>query len=371
MEVQPWPHLLAHFVLPHVPLEWLPAAALTCRSWAALVRSTAHWEARVGVERLAPSPLGMLSACGARWLVAAHARPRPIGDDVYRGDVDAEGRPHGAGWLESPNGSLREGFWVEGRLDGPGATRTVYARPFREQYMEERRGTFERDLQVGLGTFRAGDTSFQGQFVAHALVKGRLLLSNGNSYEGELRDGREHGAGTFRIAASGDTITCQTWHRGRLQGEATYLWGTGNWLRGTYEDGSLVPNALAHYEDVHGFALDTPFADNVPVRPPEEVLPPLLRAALARGACLYTATGPQAWGQPYMRLKVVEYVPRLLGYCVVCWRVCAPRHRARGLHAGLEFVPGFSGNFWCCCGSGHERFGDGACACLVPPALDK
>jgi len=77
-----------------------------------------------------------------------------VGQALYCGDADAQGRPHGRGTLLLPDGAAHRGRFVAGRAQGPGELTTPTGLVFRGEWHANRRiGRFEaRDAMGKLWT---------------------------------------------------------------------------------------------------------------------------------------------------------------------------------------------------------------------------
>ena len=109
-----------------------------------------------------------------------HASPKCLtieydNDDVYTGELDAQGRPHGSGKMQYSDGGSYEGEFKEGKRSGKG--KMVF--PSGNVY----EGDFANDLQNGVGVMQ--------------------INTIGDRYEGEFRGGRANGHGV-RNYANGD-----------------------------------------------------------------------------------------------------------------------------------------------------------------------
>lgn len=144
------------------------------------------WEPEPGAT---PPGEGAISGTGKLvWRVRGSAAydPRTI-HSTYRGAM-LDGRPHGHGRLETRDGAVREGTWVEGVLDGEG---------------------------MMLDT---SGNRYEGMFVAglpHG--EGRQAMADGSVYAGGFRNGLRHGTGTLRLA--GGTVYESRWRDGVETGD--------------------------------------------------------------------------------------------------------------------------------------------------------
>lgn len=123
-------------------------------------------------------------------------------------------------------------------------------------------------------------------------------------------------------------------------------------MTGRYKGGELIDGEIVTYTDIHGWKMEEPFSKSVPVRGVES-LPAMLLSCVKEGKCTFSVTKRERYGQYYLRKMVTHYVPTLYGYCATCAKTCFPKHQHHGLHHGVPFQWGFSGNFYCRCGAGE------------------
>jgi hypothetical protein len=66
---------------------------------------------------------------------------------------------------------------------------------------------------------------------------------NGDTYVGQVKDGKMHGLGTYRWAASGDRYVGQ-WEYGVRQGQGTFFWAKGDAYVGQFEQGESAGQGI-------------------------------------------------------------------------------------------------------------------------------
>ena len=127
-----------------------------------------------------------------RWLwILLLCAPLCAAAQTYRGDLK-DGKYHGQGRAEMPNGDLYEGEFREGEFTGSGTA----------------------NLRDG--------TRYRGEFLnwkPHG--KGRLVDPRGNIYEGEFREGLFDGEGTLRL--KNGQVRSGKWKQGRPDDSAERL----------------------------------------------------------------------------------------------------------------------------------------------------
>lgn len=114
--------------------------------------------------------------------------------DVYEGEWKSD-RKDGYGVMTYANGDVYKGFWLRNEKHGYGKITHTNVNMIYE-------GGWQHDRKCGFGslTFQKGE-SMEGQWEDDELRKGKITYSNGYTYEGESRNGQEHGNGkhTTRI----------------------------------------------------------------------------------------------------------------------------------------------------------------------------
>ena len=134
------------------------------------------------------------------------------GAQNYRGDLK-DGKYHGQGRAEMPNGDLYEGEFRDGEFSGEGAA-----------------------------SLRDG-TRYRGQFLnwkPHG--KGRLVDPRGNVYEGEFKDGLFDGEGTLRL--KNGQVRTGRWKQGRPDESANVLASATEIETALYRQRPLLDDAL-------------------------------------------------------------------------------------------------------------------------------
>jgi hypothetical protein len=177
--------------------------------------------------------------------------------DVYKGDVNAEGLPHGNGHMDYKlNGYWGEydGAWVDGKRCGKGHYHSMSKGGRR--YVHDYKGEWFDDKQHGQGTSK--DSSEQGLHCSTVT----------ETYTGGFNEGKRHGHGVLvkdhfdgsftdgedRIEGEwedGKLIGTAVWDyangdhfEGPLTGHGKYTYANGLSFEGEWENGVLIPDSI-------------------------------------------------------------------------------------------------------------------------------
>lgn len=164
-------------------------------------------------------------------------------------------RYHGKGVFTCKNGSIINGEWINGRLEGE-ATLTdrdncVYKRIYKEGDMISETlisGTpkpspdSKRTLRFDTGIYE-GEVSFTGKM--HG--KGVFTYNNGNKYEGSFKEGVKHGSGVFTWA-NGDLYKGEFENDLRC-GYGVYTSQNGNKYDGEWKDNLKNGHGIFYYSN--------------------------------------------------------------------------------------------------------------------------
>lgn len=193
-----------------------------------------------------------------------------LSEGHYEGPM-VEGKPHGKGIYFWPGGVRYEGEFVEGRIEGFG--KKVYGEAYYEGYFRNNlrhghgrmvndnglviEGEFVDDRQSGpfriTGRNSNGSTYvFEGICVDGAWKSGKVVYSDGTSYEGEY-DGYILKKGVMRFP-DGDWLE-GSWKNQDPDGRCRYHYRNGNYFDGEWKDGEMVGNGPLH--TVKGNTYDT------------------------------------------------------------------------------------------------------------------
>ena len=137
--------------------------------------------------------------------------------DIYFGQVNAAGEPHGKGRMEQKAGHVYEGSFFDGRKAGFGVFKFANGRLYE--------GEMYRDVMHGKGRFHMIDWLYTGDFLLGKLTgKGKLVYlsgpDKGAEYEGDFVDGKPHGEGQLRD--KNGQIQWGTFENGRMVKQAKW-----------------------------------------------------------------------------------------------------------------------------------------------------
>lgn len=177
--------------------------------------------------------------------------------DVYKGDVNAEGKPHGNGHMDySLNGYYAEydGAWVDGKRQGYGHYRSVskaarrYVHDYKGEWLDDKehgQGTSEDSSEKGIhcstvtetytGGFKEGKRHGHGVEVYDNFDGS--FTDGKNRIEGEWVDGSLTGTAVWEYA-NGDRF------EGPQTGHGKYTFANGLTFEGEWENGVLVPESI-------------------------------------------------------------------------------------------------------------------------------
>jgi hypothetical protein len=190
-----------------------------------------------------------------------HGSPNGVGEffyesgDRYRGEVK-DGRRHGRGRLFWARGGYWEGDFVDDRqilscrmivqagdmtMTGEfaiepdsglatGTGRLIWTNG------DSYEGTLVKGVKQGNGSFVWNDGQRYAGDWDNNLPKGKGAISyaNGDRYEGEVRDGEPHGQGTYR-RSGGDTYA-GAWVKGLKHGHGRLSWASGGYWEGEFRN---------------------------------------------------------------------------------------------------------------------------------------
>lgn len=124
-------------------------------------------------------------------------------ENMYRGQLNADGKREGYGKITYFGGDAYEGYWENDKPHGE-----------------------------GLYTWKMGG-KYLGTFVKNAISGfGQRVYSSGNLYKGEFVSGKKHGKGEM-FYKNGDHYE-GAWDEDFLHGEGKYTWNTGDFYIGKF-----------------------------------------------------------------------------------------------------------------------------------------
>lgn len=177
--------------------------------------------------------------------------------DVYKGDVNADGLPHGGGHMDyNINGYYAhyDGTWENGKRSGYGHYHS--SSKGGRRYVQDYKGEWLNDLQHGEGT------------MMESSEVGLHCSTVSETYTGSFKEGKRHGHGTLvkdnfdgNFTDGEDRIEGE-WEEGKLVGSAirdyangdhfegpltghgVYTFACGLSIEGEWKDGRLIPESV-------------------------------------------------------------------------------------------------------------------------------
>lgn len=205
---------LARLLMLLALLPWVPAAADFERLGATLDAGTGAFEGQALNGR--PHGDGRMEWPDGRVYEGEFFDGLPDGDGEltwpdgmrYRGPVVA-GRVEGEGRVDFPDGRRYRGPLLNGVPDGLGSFRW----PDKSRYT----GEYVAGQRHGWGEFKGADGArYVGGYARGARHgQGTLIAADGTLFRGEFRAGKLHGYGV-RVSPKGRSLTLEYWERGAL-----------------------------------------------------------------------------------------------------------------------------------------------------------
>ena len=132
-------------------------------------------------------------------------------DGEYKGEVDADGKPHGQGAKTYVDGRKYVGGWEHGQPHGQGTLTYAGGR-----YV----GGWKHGRHHGLGTLIDAYGEYKGDwYKGYEHGQGTLTYTGGNRYVGGWKHGKHHGQGTLTYASGRKYVG--GWEHGEPHGEGT------------------------------------------------------------------------------------------------------------------------------------------------------
>lgn len=166
----------------------------------------------------------------------------PIGEihiydngDQYVGALDSKGRFHGEGTYFWKDGSVYQGNWNLGMMDGKGIYFGKVNLPDAYCYM----GEFKDDKYWGKGKLQIKNGQiFEGTFIQDRFVDGYIKYVNGSSYHGKLNAHGYNGLGVYtdKHGASYKGF----WKNGFKSGEGIEIFQNKEKIKGVWEKDKLI-----------------------------------------------------------------------------------------------------------------------------------
>lgn len=171
----------------------------------------------------------------------------PPSKEVYRGEMDSFGRPHGKGSKQHSNGDVYDGNWFNGTRSGDGLM--LYSND------DVYRGRFEKDNFHGRGVLWSADgCEYNGQWDQGVKSgTGSQLYPNGDRYEGDWKENQRTGFGRF-VSCQGNEVYCGLWEKDQWHGR-------GVSMESLKKDGKLQEGLWDHSEEKYSAAFDLQFIE--------------------------------------------------------------------------------------------------------------
>ena len=180
--------------------------------------------------------------------------------DVYKGEVNADGKPHGHGTMDYKlNGyyATYKGEWENGQRSGKGEYERFsrgggarYSYNYKGQWKANQpdgQGVEEDSREMGvhlstvtetyIGTFKAGKRHGHGVLVQDNFDGS--FTDGEDHFEGEFEEGRTVGRGVWKYA-NGDSFEGSFIHYGTKQGHGIYTFSDGTWYEAEWNDNTPV-----------------------------------------------------------------------------------------------------------------------------------
>lgn len=150
-------------------------------------------------------------------------------DGTYEGRINDDGVPHGKGKMVFQDGSIYEGDWANGQMDGNGVCKYSDGRG-------EYHGNWKGGHPHGKGTCLFSDgIEYTGSWKqGYMNGQGHCKFGNSEEYKGEWKNNQPEGKGVFTYA-SGNSYDGQ-WKKGKREGNGTFKFSNGDEYSGSFLD---------------------------------------------------------------------------------------------------------------------------------------
>jgi hypothetical protein len=170
-------------------------------------------------------------------------------DGSYVGRLNTEGVPHGSGKMQFHDGTVYDGEWYHGKMNGRGVSfvgPSFYVSVFTTQYYfpfhcgqlciyPESSGTYDGEW-------------FCGQ--PHGL--GKCVYANGSEYEGLWIKGKMEGSGRYKYQNGEEYIG--EFSQNQPSGQGLFKYTSGNEYEGQFVKGQREGNGIFHYANGDSYA---------------------------------------------------------------------------------------------------------------------
>lgn len=170
---------------------------------------------------------------------------------IYTGDWNSSNEKHGKGSQVWKDGSLYEGFWLNGKANGRGrlihSNGDVYEGEWSNDKAEGKgiyihsdgakyEGSWLNDKQHGFGVETWPDgAKYEGNYEnGQKHGKGKFEWADGSTYEGEFLENNIHGTGVY-VWSDGRKFVGD-WKNNKMDGKGVFTWSDGRIYTGEYVD---------------------------------------------------------------------------------------------------------------------------------------
>ena len=162
--------------------------------------------------------------------------------DVYDGNWDEDKR-QGHGVMTYANGNTYDGNWNQDKREGYGKETDAEGNTYE--------GMWLKDRKHGIGKMTWTDKTFDGEWINGDYRKGLMIYSKGDVYEGQFKNGKQHGEGQIRYA-NGEEYDGE-WFQNSRRGQGKMIFQNGEvyegeWQADSLSDGSYKYNNGDTYE---------------------------------------------------------------------------------------------------------------------------
>ena len=174
-------------------------------------------------------------------------------DGLYTGTLGTDGVPHGFGRMRFRDGSVYEGQWSNGKMNGEGeckypGRKGSYSGEWKDGYPHGQglfifskescyNGSWKKGMMDGRGVYTfAASEEYDGEWKQNQPDgEGIFKYASGNVYEGQWRNGKRQGNGIFTYT-NGHQYQGE-WHDDKKDGIGIYRWSNGDFdIKSYYED---------------------------------------------------------------------------------------------------------------------------------------
>jgi hypothetical protein len=192
--------------------------------------------------------------------------------DIYKGEFNADGQPHGRGVLITKDGCKYIGYFSHGEIKGEGRLLDSSGVLYQGEFAScapgtngcravlhglgselwpngiKYQGEFSMGLKQGRGRLKLQDCEFFGDFHKNQMhAEGTMVWQDGKKYVGSWKKGLMHGKGVF--SWPGGKVYEGEYRNGEKDGEGTMKWPDGRKYQGMWKEGKQHGPAVYTYFD--------------------------------------------------------------------------------------------------------------------------